>query len=111
MAHHPDINLVDDDPTLATVLTDMQGDLERELTTLGGMVERFRGLDAAEAEDLARNMLRAYDAVADVIRMVRTLRGVDPADTTTAGSARRAQPPGEVVEATAREFFAGDGDD
>lgn len=62
------------DNDLQPTLLVMQGELEAELMSLGRFVERFRALDAPEAEDLARNSMRAYEAIADVLRMVRELR-------------------------------------
>jgi hypothetical protein len=98
----------DDETELALTLTGMQRDLEQELDALGGMIGRFRAIDAPEAEDLARNTMRAYDAIADVIRMVRTVRGIDPAD--GLGSVCPKMPEaGDVYETSAREFFAEDG--
>jgi hypothetical protein len=93
--------------SLDASLMAMQRELEQELTAIGEMVGRFREMDAPEAEDLARNTLRAYDAVADVIRMVRTIRGIDLAD--PAGAPNRGNSTGEVIEASARDFFAEDG--
>ena len=95
----------DDETELALILTGMQRELEQELDTLGGMVGRFRAIDAPEGEDLARNTMRAYDAIADVIRMVRTVRGIDPADRLAPSGANAAQP-AEVYEASASDFFA-----
>ena len=95
----------DSETELARTLTHMQRDLEQELDSIGGMVGRFRAIDAPEAEDLARNTMRAYDAIADVIRMVRTVRGIDPADRAAAGPAKAAAT-GEVYETSARDFFA-----
>ena len=97
-----------DETELAITLTTMQRDLEQELDAVGGMVGRFRAIDDPVAEDLARNTMRAYDAIADVIRMVRTVRGIDPADRLepNSGKAVRAE---EVYEASAREFFGEDG--
>jgi hypothetical protein len=97
----------DDETELALTLTAMQRDLEQELHSLGGMVGRFRAIDAPEGEDLARNTMRAYDAIADVIRMVRTVRGIDPADRGV--PVAKGAPAGAVYEASAREFFAEDG--
>ena len=92
----------DDETELALNLTTLQRDLEQELDVLGGMVGRFRAIDAPVAEDLARNTMRAYDAIADVIRMVRTVRGIDPADPLAPTPVQV----GTVYEASAREFFA-----
>ena len=91
------------EPTLGT----MQRELEDELTTIGTIVGQFRSLDRPEGEDLARNAMRAYEAVADVLRMVRQLREEDgdapsPADDLRADRARRSP---EVIEASAAEFF------
>ena len=94
-----------DETELALALTVMQRDLEQELESLGGMVGRFRAIDAPVAEDLARNTMRAYDAIADVIRMVRTVRGIDPADRLAPVGVKET-PVGEVYDASAREFFA-----
>jgi hypothetical protein len=93
---------------LALTLSSMQRDLERELDCLGGLVGRFRAIDALEAEDLARNTMRAYDAIADVIRMVRTVRGIDPAERSSS-EGTKVVPVAEVYEASARDFFAEDG--
>jgi hypothetical protein len=72
------------------------------------MVGRFRAIDAPVAEDLARNTMRAYDAIADVIRMVRTVRGIDPADRLAPEGPKEIQV-GAIYEASARDFFAEDG--
>jgi hypothetical protein len=98
-----------DETELALTLTGMQRDLEQELDSIGGMVGRFRAMDAPEAEDLARNTMRAYDAIADVIRMVRTVRGIDPADRSAPMVVAKAGEVSAVYEASAREFFAEDG--
>lgn len=96
-----------DETELTEALVAMQQELEQELTSIGGMVGRFREIDSPESEDLARNTLRAYDAIADVIRMVRTIRGTDLADPNAVP--KRAPGAGEVIEASARDFFAEDG--
>jgi hypothetical protein len=99
----------DGETELALTLNAMQRDLEQELDSLGGMVGRFRTIDAPEAEDLARNTMRAYDAIADVIRMVRTVRGIDPADRSAPAAGAKVAQAGIVYEASASEFFAEDG--
>ena len=48
----------DHEKELALTFAAMQRELEQELDALGGMVGRFRAIDAPEAEDLARNTMR-----------------------------------------------------
>jgi hypothetical protein len=101
-----------EDDVMQQALVGMQSDLEAELTSLGGLVGRFRGLDSPEGEDLARNTLRAYDAVADVVRMVRELRGPGTQDDVVEAASRagpRLHTQVPAVEMSARDFFAGEG--
>jgi hypothetical protein len=50
--------------------------------------------------------MRAYDAIADVIRMVRTVRGIDPADRLAPAPAPKAVSAGAVYEASPRKRTA-----
>lgn len=72
--------MTESESELQPTLNAMQQELEAELVSLGRFVERFRALDAPEAEDLARNTMRAYEAMADVVRMVSELRSDHPGE-------------------------------